>query len=74
VVGYAREPWEEFSQEPPAGQLRFMDDGAKSLVVSLLERLGNLLQSPYLGTGGDEINEKIYVGQSGCHSERELKS
>jgi len=62
VVGYAREPWEEFAQEPPAGQLRFMDDDAKSLVSSILERLSNLLQSPYFGTGGDEINERIYVG------------
>ena len=69
VMGYAKEPWEEFANEPPAGQLRFMDDGAKSLVVSLLERLGDLLPSPYFGTGGDEVNEKIYVGQTWSHEE-----
>jgi hexosaminidase len=61
VVGYAREPWTRYAAQPPAGQLRYMEDDATQFMVDLLGKLKAYIPSPYFATGGDEINENVYV-------------
>ena len=61
VVGYAREPWKRYAAQPPAGQLRFMEDQATQMMTDVLGKLKGCLPGSYFGTGGDEINENIYV-------------
>lgn len=61
VVGYAREPWTRYAAQPPAGQLRYMEDDVMRFMVDLLGKLKAYVPSPYFATGGDEINENVYV-------------
>ncbi|KAG7530770.1 hypothetical protein FFLO_04812 [Filobasidium floriforme] len=60
VVGYAREPWTRYAAQPPAGQLRYMEDDVTQLMVDLLGKLKAHIPSAYFATGGDEINENVY--------------
>lgn len=61
VVGYAREPWTRYAAQPPAGQLRYMEDDVTQFMADLLGKLMAYIPSPYFATGGDEINENVYV-------------
>jgi len=61
VVGYAREPWTRYAPQPPEGQLRYMEEDVMRVMVDLLGKLKAYVPSPYFATGGDEINENVYV-------------
>jgi hexosaminidase len=76
VVGYAREPWTRYAAQPPAGQLRYMEDDVTQLMVDLLGKLKAHIPSAYFATGGDEINENVYVSLKIVDKEefRKLKS
>lgn len=61
VVGMGQQPWTTYANEPPAGQLRFMLPEAGTQIRGVLSELEKVLPSRYFATGGDEINEAIYV-------------
>lgn len=54
-------PWATYANEPPAGQLRITDDTVVNFTSSLFEALAGMVQSPYVSTGGDEVNAQCYT-------------
>jgi hexosaminidase len=56
IACYGAEPWKLSANEPPAGQLRFANDTVVEFTQKVFSNVLELIQSPYLGTGGDEIN------------------
>ena len=62
VTAYNKRPWNEYAQEPPAGQLRLNSPDVESFLETLL---GDLLPrtsafSTRFHLGGDELNLKAY--------------
>ncbi|GJJ15519.1 hypothetical protein Clacol_009797 [Clathrus columnatus] len=55
------QPWTQFANEPPAGQLRFTDKTVINFVQSLFKSTASLFPSKLFSTGGDEINMNCYA-------------
>ena len=64
IAGYQREPWTKYANQPPAGQLRFADDKVIEWTSGLLKSAVKVFNSPYFGTGGDELNSPLMVSSS----------
>lgn len=62
IAAYNYQPWQEYAACPPGGQIRFMVDEVVDKVVGVLEGLRGRVRGEYMGSGGDEVNEKTYVG------------
>ena len=56
-----KRPWEKYANQPPAGQLRFADEAVGEWTRGVFESTLDLLSSPYMGTGGDELNVNCMV-------------
>lgn len=61
VACFESEPWWDYAVQPPAGQLRFANETIQDFAVALFSRLAELVESRYVGTGGDELNRKCMV-------------
>ncbi|KAF8574222.1 glycoside hydrolase family 20 protein [Ramaria rubella] len=55
------EPWSQFANEPPAGQLRFPDPKVVDFTSSLFKAVAPQFPSKYFSTGGDELNVNCYT-------------
>lgn len=64
VAGFERSPWQTYSGQPPAGQLRFASKGAVELTKEIFGSTLDLVESKYFGTGGDEVNEACMVSST----------
>ena len=60
IVCFDASPWATYANEPPAGQLRLVDNTVITFTTSLFQELVGLVQSPYISMGGDEINQPCY--------------
>lgn len=58
------EPWNPFSGEPPAGQLRIASSATTNFTASFLSAIAKTLPSSLFHTGGDEINTNCYTNDS----------
>jgi hexosaminidase len=63
IACYDASPWEKYSHEPPAGQLRYADKNVTAFTAEVFRQTAKLATSRYLSSGGDEINEKCMVGR-----------
>ena len=54
-------PWATYAAEPPAGQLRITDNSVVNFTTSLFSAVADMVQSPYVSTGGDEVNAQCYT-------------
>jgi len=61
IACFEKSPWWTYSNQPPAGQLRFASEAATDFTKGLFESVLDSVESQYFGTGGDEINEKCMV-------------
>jgi hexosaminidase len=61
IACFEKSPWETYSHQPPAGQLRYAGDEATEFTKDIFESVLGLVESQYFGTGGDEINVKCMV-------------
>ncbi|KAK4057563.1 Glucosamine-6-phosphate isomerase (Glucosamine-6-phosphate deaminase) (GNPDA) (GlcN6P deaminase) [Microbotryomycetes sp. JL221] len=52
--------WPRYSAEPPTGQLR-LDHEATQFASEVLESIAQLINGPFLSTGGDEVNQRCYL-------------
>ena len=63
IVAYEQEPWQQYAQEPPAGQLKLDSDAvrefARRLFDDVLPRVARHSQRFHIG--GDELNTKCYM-------------
>jgi len=57
-------PWASNANEPPAGQLRFMDPAVTSFTNEMLENVLHTVPGKYFSTGGDELNTNCYSGDA----------
>ncbi|KAI0642951.1 N-acetylhexosaminidase [Trametes meyenii] len=53
-------PWATYANEPPAGQLRFVNPDVTSYIGDLFSAAAKLFPSTLFSTGGDELNTKCY--------------
>jgi len=53
-------PWQDFANEPPAGQLRLASAATANFTASFLSSIAKTLPSTLFSTGGDELNVKCY--------------
>lgn len=53
-------PWQDFANEPPAGQLRLASAATTSFTASLISAIAKTLPSTLFSTGGDELNTNCY--------------
>ncbi|KAI0027932.1 N-acetylhexosaminidase [Vararia minispora EC-137] len=53
-------PWATYANEPPAGQLRFVQPETAEFAANLLGAAAALTSSAYFNTGGDELNTACY--------------
>ncbi|KAI0671147.1 N-acetylhexosaminidase [Trametes maxima] len=53
-------PWATYANEPPAGQLRFVNPDVTSYIGDLFSAAVKLFPSTMFSTGGDELNTKCY--------------
>ena len=65
-------PWQDYANEPPAGQLRFALPEVVNFTTSLLSKVASTLPSSYFSTGGDELNTNCYVNDT--LTQQQLKS
>ncbi|OJA15838.1 hypothetical protein AZE42_12470, partial [Rhizopogon vesiculosus] len=61
VACFGVTPWLQYTNEPPAGQLRFALPEVMNFTASLLVDIAKTLPSYYLSTGGDEVNTNCYA-------------
>ncbi|OAX38800.1 glycoside hydrolase family 20 protein [Rhizopogon vinicolor AM-OR11-026] len=61
VACFGATPWLQYTNEPPAGQLRFALPEVMNFTASLLVDIAKTLPSYYLSTGGDEVNTNCYA-------------
>ncbi|KAF8817042.1 N-acetylhexosaminidase [Phlegmacium glaucopus] len=54
-------PWENFANEPPAGQLRLASAATANFTASLISSIARTLPSTLFSTGGDELNVNCYA-------------
>ncbi|KAF9483398.1 N-acetylhexosaminidase [Pholiota conissans] len=54
-------PWENFANEPPAGQLRLASPATANFTAGLLTSIARTLPSMLFSTGGDELNVNCYT-------------
>lgn len=57
-------PWATYANEPPAGQLRLTQGAVLNFTTSLFEALLDVVEGPYVSTGGDEVNLPCYEDDS----------
>ncbi|OCF40249.1 hexosaminidase [Kwoniella heveanensis CBS 569] len=55
------QPWARYAHQPPAGQLRFADEGVVNWTKRLFDSVAKLSASRYVSTGGDEINVRCMM-------------
>lgn len=55
--------WQANAHQPPAGQLRFANETVVEFTQGLFESLAGVVESRYVGTGGDELNENCMVSR-----------
>lgn len=55
--------WANLAHQPPSGQLRFANESVTEWTAGLFESVAGLVESRYVGTGGDEVNEKCMVSR-----------
>ncbi|KAK0485304.1 N-acetylhexosaminidase [Armillaria luteobubalina] len=53
-------PWQNYANEPPAGQLRVASSDTVNFTASLVSAISSMFPSKYFSTGGDEINFNCY--------------
>lgn len=61
IAGLGKTPFARYANQPPAGQLRFATDKTMQWTKELFGELVKLGDSKYLGSGGDEVNERCMV-------------
>lgn len=49
-----------WANEPPSGQLALNNSDVNEYVTELISQVTKMFDSPYFGTGGDEINLNVY--------------
>ncbi|KAF8195383.1 glycoside hydrolase family 20 protein [Pholiota molesta] len=54
-------PWENFANEPPAGQLRLASQATTNFTANLVASIARTLPSTLFSTGGDELNVNCYT-------------
>ncbi|KAF8903094.1 N-acetylhexosaminidase [Gymnopilus junonius] len=64
-------PWENFANEPPAGQLRLASPATANFTASLLTAIARTLPSTLFSTGGDELNVNCYTQDAQTQAELE---
>jgi len=57
-------PWATYANEPPAGQLRIASSATTNFTAGLLSSVASMFPSPYMSTGGDEINIPCYTNDT----------
>jgi hexosaminidase len=57
----ASSPWEDFANEPPAGQLRLASPATANFTANLITAIAKTLPSTLFSTGGDELNTNCYT-------------
>lgn len=62
ITSFNRKPWQNFSAQPPAGQLKLQDKAVETFVSTLLQDLLTRTRpfSPLVHLGGDEITATAY--------------
>ncbi|KAI0823995.1 N-acetylhexosaminidase [Trametes gibbosa] len=53
-------PWATYANEPPAGQLRFVDATVTKYIADLFTEVAKMFPSTLFSTGGDELNTNCY--------------
>lgn len=64
VACFEATPWSSKANQPPAGQLRFGNETVQNFATGILDAVGGIVNSKYVGTGGDEINIECMVRPS----------
>ncbi|KAF8964336.1 N-acetylhexosaminidase [Flammula alnicola] len=62
-------PWENFANEPPAGQLRLASPATANFTASLISSIARTLPSTMFSTGGDELNVNCYTQDAQTQAE-----
>ncbi|KJA23996.1 glycoside hydrolase family 20 protein [Hypholoma sublateritium FD-334 SS-4] len=62
-------PWENFANEPPAGQLRLASAATTNFTTSLITSIAKTLPSTLFSTGGDELNVNCYTQDAQTQAE-----
>lgn len=62
-------PWENFANEPPAGQLRLASTATTNFTTSLITAIAKTLPSTLFSTGGDELNVNCYTQDAQTQAE-----
>jgi hexosaminidase len=62
-------PWENFANEPPAGQLRLASAATANFTASLISSIAKTLPSTMFSTGGDELNVNCYTQDAQTQAE-----
>lgn len=57
-------PWATYANEPPAGQLRFANNGTSQFVSKLFQEVASVLPGKLFSTGGDELNTNCYANDT----------
>ncbi|EIW52416.1 N-acetylhexosaminidase [Trametes versicolor FP-101664 SS1] len=57
-------PWASFANEPPAGQLRFVNATVTSYIADLFVAAAKMFPSTLFSTGGDELNTNCYAADT----------
>ncbi|KAF5315482.1 hypothetical protein D9619_007226 [Psilocybe cf. subviscida] len=68
----AAAPWENFANEPPAGQLRLASSATANFTANLITAIAKTLPSTLFSTGGDELNTNCYTQDA--QTQKDLKS
>ncbi|KAH9850194.1 N-acetylhexosaminidase [Lenzites betulinus] len=53
-------PWATYANEPPAGQLRFVDATVTKFIADLFTEVASMFPSTLFSSGGDELNTNCY--------------
>ena len=62
ITAFNQQPWQNYSAEPPSGQLKLNDDAVTTFITTLFNDLlpRSAPYSPLFHTGGDELNANVY--------------